>query len=131
MHNRKTSNCPGAPVSAPASGSKPDSHASGQRPALRPPAFLKAQPDGVLLAIKLQPRASKNEIGDALGDELRIKVTAPPVDAAANEALLRLLAETLDCPRSKVELIRGHTSRHKVVKIYGLAVLGVMTKLKI
>src|SRR5262245_3570131 len=62
------------------------------------PAWLKAQADGVLLAVKLQPRASKNEIGGALGEELRIKVTAPPVDAAANEALVRLLAETLDCP---------------------------------
>ena len=55
-----------------------------------------------------------------MGSELRIKVTAPPVDAAANEALLRLLAETLDCPRGKVELVRGHTSRHKVIKLHGL-----------
>ncbi len=76
--------------------------------------------DGVLLSIKLQPRASANEIGEPLGSELRIKVTAPPVDAAANEALVRLLAETLDCPRNRVELVRGHTSRHKVVKVYGV-----------
>jgi uncharacterized protein (TIGR00251 family) len=84
------------------------------------PNFLRVQPDGVLLAIKLQPRASANEIGEPLGNELRIKVTAPPVDAAANEALVRLLAETLDCPRGKIELVRGHTSRHKTVKVYGL-----------
>ena len=51
------------------------------------PSYLRAQPDGTLLAVKLQPRASANEIGEALGDELRIKVTAPPVDAAANQAL--------------------------------------------
>jgi len=70
--------------------------------------------------VKLQPRASKNEIIGPMGSELRIKVTAPPVDAAANEALLRLLAETLDCPRGKVELVRGHTSRHKVIKLHGL-----------
>ena len=50
------------------------------------PNFLRAQPDGVLLSVKLQPRASANEIGGPLGAELRIKVTAPPVDAAANEA---------------------------------------------
>lgn len=98
-------------------------------PALPPPAFVTTQPDGVLLAIKLQPRASKNEIGEPLGDELRIKVTAPPVDSAANEALLRLLAETLDCPRSKVELVRGQTSRHKLVKIYGLTAFDVLAKL--
>ena len=83
------------------------------------PAYLTAQPDGVLLAVKLQPRASKNEIAGTLGEELRIKVTAPPVDAAANEALVRLLAEILDCPRGKVELIRGHTSRHKIIKLHG------------
>jgi uncharacterized protein len=93
------------------------------------PAFLTAQADSVTLAIKLQPRASKNEIGEAIGPELRIKVTAPPVDAAANEALLRLLADTLDCPRGKVELIRGHTARHKVVKVYGLTPQNVLTAL--
>ena len=69
--------------------------------------------------MKLQPRASKNEIGTPLGDELRIKVTAPPVDAAANEALVKMLAGQLDCARSRVELIRGHKSRHKVLKLHG------------
>jgi uncharacterized protein (TIGR00251 family) len=86
------------------------------------PGFLRLQPDGLLLSVKLQPRASVNEIAEPLGNELRIKVTAPPVDAAANEALLRLLADTLDCPRGRVELVRGHTSRHKVVKLHGLNV---------
>jgi uncharacterized protein (TIGR00251 family) len=93
------------------------------------PAYLTAQPDGVLLAVKLQPRASKNEIGGVLGNELRIKVTAPPVDAAANEALVRLLAETLDCPRGKVELVRGHTSRHKTIKLHGMSAATVAAKL--
>ena len=83
------------------------------------PAWLKPQSDGVLLAVKLQPRASKDEILGALGEELRIRVTAPPVDAAANEALVRFLADKLDCPRGKVELIRGHTSRHKTIKLHG------------
>jgi len=93
------------------------------------PAFLRVQADGVLLSVKLQPRASANEIGDALGSELRIKVTAPPVDAAANEALVKLLAQHLDCPRNRVELVRGHTSRHKTIKLYGLAPEDVVEKL--
>jgi uncharacterized protein (TIGR00251 family) len=93
------------------------------------PPFLRIQSDGVLLSVKLQPRASSNEIGEALGNELRIKVTAPPVDAAANEALVRLLAETLDCPRNRVELVRGHTSRHKTVKLYGLSADVLIAKL--
>ncbi|HZR16174.1 MAG TPA: DUF167 domain-containing protein [Verrucomicrobiae bacterium] len=85
------------------------------------PAFLSPHSDGVLLSIKLQPRASANEIGEALGNELKVKVTAPPVDSAANEALVRLLAETFACGRSRVELVRGHASRHKVVKIIGIS----------
>ena len=93
------------------------------------PGFLHVQADGVLLSVKLQPRASANEIGDALGNELRIKVTAPPVDAAANEALVKLLAQQLDCPRNRVELVRGHTSRHKTVKLYGLALEDVVNRL--
>jgi uncharacterized protein (TIGR00251 family) len=93
------------------------------------PGFLRDQPDGALLSVKLQPRASRNEIGDPLGGELRIKVTAPPVDAAANEALVRLLAERLGCPRSKVELLRGQTSRHKLVKLHGVKASDALPKL--
>ncbi len=93
------------------------------------PDFLRAQPDGVLLSVKLTPRASANEIGEALGGELRIKVTAPPVDAAANEALLKVLAQQLHCPRNRVDIVRGHTSRHKVIKLYGLSPEDVAGKL--
>ena len=85
-----------------------------------PPAtFLRETSGGTLLSVKLQPRASKNEIGAPLGDELKIKVTAPPVDAAANQSLVEFLADKLDCSRGRVELIRGHTSRHKTVMLHG------------
>jgi len=94
------------------------------------PAYLTVQPDGVLLAVKVQPRASRNEIAGPLGNELRIKVTAPPVDAAANEALLRLVAERLDCPRNSVRLIRGHASRHKTLKLLGLDVNSIAARLR-
>ena len=94
-----------------------------------PPAFLRAQPEGVLLSVKLQPRASKNEFGSPIGDELKIKVTAPPVDAAANEALIELVAERLDCARNRIELVRGHKSRHKVVKLRGFELEEVLQKL--
>ena len=93
------------------------------------PVYMKAQADGVLLSIKLQPRASRNEIGETLGSELRIKVTAPPVDAAANEALVRLLADTFDCPKGQVLLLRGHTSRHKTVKIVGMKPEDIVNRL--
>ena len=91
--------------------------------------FLKETTDGTLLSVKLQPRASKNEIGAPLGDELKIKVTAPPVDAAANQMLVDFLAHKLECARSQVELIRGQTSRHKTLKFHGLPPAQVLKKL--
>lgn len=94
------------------------------------PPFLRAHVGGTLLAIKLQPRASRNEIGEALGDELKIKITAPPVDSAANEALVRGLAEILECPRGAVQLVRGQTSRHKAAAIAGLAPETVLARLE-
>jgi uncharacterized protein len=93
------------------------------------PAYLKTQGDGVVLSIKVQPRASKNEIGEAMGAELKVKVTAPPVDSAANEAVLRLLADVLDCPRGSVQLIRGSTSRHKQILIQRMPLETVAAKL--
>jgi uncharacterized protein (TIGR00251 family) len=94
-----------------------------------PENVLRTHADGVLLSVKLQPRASKNEIGAELGGELKIKVTAPPVDAAANEALVKFLAQELECPRGKVELVRGHTSRHKTILLHGFKPENVLSKL--
>jgi uncharacterized protein (TIGR00251 family) len=93
------------------------------------PGFLKPQPGGVLHSMKVQPRASRTEIGSRVGDELKIKVTAPPVDSAANEAVLRLLSESLDCPRGAVQLVRGATSRHKQVFVQGMTAETVVAKL--
>src|SRR5437764_9760984 len=93
------------------------------------PSFLRVDADGVRLSLKVQPRASANEIGKLLGNELRIKVTAPPADSAANEAVIRLLAERLDCPRNRIELIRGTKSRHKVLRLYGISAETVLAKL--
>lgn len=94
-----------------------------------PASFLKETAGGTLLSIKLQPRASKNEIGEPLGNELKIKVTAPPVDAAANQALVEFLAERLGCSRGKVELIRGHTSRHKNILLHGFKAADALQRL--
>jgi uncharacterized protein (TIGR00251 family) len=93
------------------------------------PGFISVYPESVSLAIKLQPRASADEIGEPLGNELRVKVTAPPVDAAANEALILLFARRLDCSRNRVELLRGHASRHKIIKLHGFTAHEVLPKL--
>ena len=93
------------------------------------PAFMRIQRGAVCLAIRLQPRASKNAIDAPLGSELKIKVTAPPVDSAANEALIRLLAEALHCPRGSIQLVRGQTARHKVVQVQGMSPEDVLARL--
>lgn len=85
------------------------------------PPYIRQQGETVVLSVKVQPRASRNQIGPVEGQELKVKVTAPPVDAAANDALVRLLAEQLDCPRGAVRMLRGQTSRHKVLAISGMS----------
>ena len=85
------------------------------------PAYINTRADGITLAVRVQPRASDNAVGTEHGGELRLRVQAPPVDAAANEAVIRLLAEILDCPRGAIEVMRGHASRHKVILIRGMS----------
>jgi len=94
------------------------------------PPWVKQASDGVLLALKVQPRASRVSIGPALGAELKLAVTAPPVDSAANEAVLEALVDCLGCPRGAVQLIRGQTSRHKVVRVVGLSAETVAQRLQ-
>ncbi len=84
------------------------------------PAFLKTAAQGVYLAVKLQPRASRTGFAGVLGEELRISVTSPPVDAAANQALVEFLARELKCSRVQIQIARGHTSRHKSLLITGI-----------
>jgi hypothetical protein len=91
--------------------------------------FLQSTPGGVLLRVKVQPRAPRNAIAGPLGDELKIKITAPPVDSAANEALVGFLAECLGCPRRGVELVHGHKSPHKVLRLHGVTVERAAEKL--
>ena len=71
--------------------------------------------------VHLQPRASKNEIVGRHGDALKVRLTAPPVDSAANEALIALLAEKLGVARRDVRIVAGATSRAKVVEVAGVS----------
>ncbi|MCI0747532.1 MAG: DUF167 domain-containing protein [Verrucomicrobia subdivision 3 bacterium] len=93
------------------------------------PRYLQARKDGVCVSVKVQPRASRNEIAGALGNELKIRVTAPPVDSAANQSLIEFLAEVLDCPQRALEILRGHASRHKQVFVRGLSAEQIAVKL--
>jgi uncharacterized protein len=73
-----------------------------------------------VLSVKIQPRASKNEIILTEGNGLKIRLTAPPVDGAANEALVKFLAGELGVAKSRVEIISGQTSREKIIRVKGL-----------
>ena len=72
---------------------------------------------GCRLSLHVHPGSKKNEIVGMHGDALKIKITAPPEDGKANEAVIRFLAEVLDLPRARISIIRGQTSRKKVVEI--------------
>lgn len=76
---------------------------------------------GCEIALTISPRSAVNSL--ELGPEgtLRARITAPPVDGAANAALLRFLSKALDIPKSQLAISAGHTSRHKRILITGLS----------
>ena len=69
------------------------------------------------LTLHVQPGASRTEVAGTHGDALKVRLAAPPVDGKANAELLRFLAEAFGVPRRNVTLVRGETSRAKVVRI--------------
>jgi uncharacterized protein (TIGR00251 family) len=75
--------------------------------------------DAVRFSVRLQPRASKNEIVGLQGVALKVRVTAPPVDGLANEAMVELLSKALEVSRRNVCIVSGHSSRTKVVEVSG------------
>jgi len=74
----------------------------------------------ITFSIRIQPRASKNELLRMEDGALKIRLTAPPVYGAANEALVKFLADQFEIRRSQVEIVSGHTSRDKIVRIEGV-----------
>ncbi len=86
-------------------------------------------PDAAVLAVQVTPRAKKNEVAGWQGEVLRVRLTAPPVEGAANAALVAFLAEALGVRKSQVELVAGQTSRHKRVRIAGLTLAAVKERL--
>ena len=72
------------------------------------------------LSFWAQPRAPRTEVVGRHGDAIKIKLAAPPVDGAANDALVRFLADALGVPRGAVTLVAGAAARSKVVRIEGL-----------
>ena len=75
---------------------------------------------GVRLWVRVQPRASANEVAGIHGDALKVRLTAPPVEGAANESLVELLSATFDIPQYAITIVAGAGSRSKVVELAGL-----------
>ncbi len=86
---------------------------------------------GIQLKVRVQPRASRNEITGLLGEELKIRLTAPPVEGEANAALCAFLANILGVPKAAVTLVAGQSSRSKTVRVNGIDPAQARVKLKI
>lgn len=77
--------------------------------------------DSCVFQVRVQPRSRRNEIAGLHGDALKIRVTASPVEGKANQATQKLLAKRLGVPPSSVEILTGHTSRQKRVRVTGVS----------
>ena len=75
--------------------------------------------DDIALSIRVQPRASSNEINGIRDGRLRVRTTATPADGKANEAVIRLLAAFIGIAPSRIRLVRGKTQRNKELRISG------------
>ena len=75
--------------------------------------YLKENADGITLTVFIQPRSSKNMIAGVHDHALKIKLTSPPVDGAANKMCIQYLAKYLKIPKSSIEIVSGHKSRTK------------------
>ncbi len=76
--------------------------------------------EGLTFAVKVVPRAKRDEIVGLEGDALKVRLNAPPVEGKANEALVKFLAASLGVKRAEVEILRGETARHKIVRVRGV-----------
>jgi uncharacterized protein (TIGR00251 family) len=81
------------------------------------------------LAIRVQPRAKRTEVAGERGGAVVIRVSAPPVEGKANEAVEKLIADKLGVPKSAVAIVRGDSSRDKLVRIDGLSADEARTRL--
>lgn len=82
------------------------------------------------LVLRVQPGSSRNSIMVLADGTIKIWVTAPPVEGAANEAVCRLVAKTVGLPHTRVQVMAGHRQRSKTVRLTGLTLAETLAKLK-
>lgn len=85
--------------------------------------------EGATLAVRVTPRAGRNEIAGVSEGMLRVRLTAPPVEGAANAALLDFLAKQLGLRRGQVILVSGQSARQKLIRITGLSAQEIKRRL--
>lgn len=90
-------------------------------PAASPPPWLAIDGDGCSITLRVLPRAGRTALAGTRAGALLVRVAAPPVEGAANDAVLDFLAERLGVPRRAVTLVSGHRSRDKRVRVAGVA----------
>jgi hypothetical protein len=83
----------------------------------------------IILKVYLQPKSSRNEIVGPYQDGMKVRVTAAPIEGRANDALLRLLAKEFGVTPSSIEIVRGHRSREKIIRIVASLDQELMRKL--
>ncbi len=81
---------------------------------------IKEIKNGVVIALRVVPRASKSEVCGLMGDALKVRLQAPPVDGKANKALIKFLSKELGVPQRSIEILSGETGRNKSVFVAGL-----------
>ena len=90
---------------------------------------ITTSPVGVRIELRVMPRAPRTIIDGIRGGRLVVRVTAPPVDGAANQAVVAALAAALDLPKRAIRIVAGETSRNKTVEIIGLDAQQVRAKI--
>ncbi len=85
----------------------------------------------VLLQVMVQPRASKDQVVGIHGNHIKIRLTSPPVEGAANKALVKFLSKKLKIPASKITIKRGQRARQKLLEVEGASAKDVKKKLGI
>jgi uncharacterized protein (TIGR00251 family) len=86
--------------------------------------------DGVTITVRVIPRASRSGVAGTRGDALLVRLTAPPVDGAANAELVAVIADALQVPKRAVSLTAGERSRNKRVHVSGVDKANVEARLK-
>lgn len=89
-----------------------------------------AQEDTVTFTVRAQPRATKTAIAGEVEGALKIKISAPPVDGAANEELIRFLAKLFSVPRREITILSGETAKNKIIRIHSLSSIQFEGKLR-